>query len=65
MQLLAVGHAWTELPADMLPLARAVERAAYREEAERQGIVDWLAGLLATGVHAVDVPARKPVRHPA
>ena len=24
MQLLAVGHAWTELPADMLPLARAV-----------------------------------------
>ena len=31
----------------LLPLARAVERAAGREEAERQDIVDWLAGLLA------------------
>lgn len=65
----------------LLPLARAVERAAYREEAERQGIVDWLAGLLAglragvpgsgahpalgEGGHAGEVPLRKSARHPA
>ncbi len=33
----------------LLPLARAVERAALREEAGRQDIVDWLAGLLSAG----------------
>ena len=36
----------------LLPLARAVERAACREEAERQEIVDWLAGMLAPIAHA-------------
>ncbi len=36
----------------LAPLARLVERRASREEAERQGLVDWLAHALA--------PARTP-----
>jgi chemotaxis protein MotA len=34
----------------LAPLARAVERAAAREEAERQKIVDWLARQIAEAV---------------
>jgi chemotaxis protein MotA len=31
----------------LVPLARAVERSAMRDEGERQAIIDWLASLLA------------------
>ena len=41
----------------LLPLARAVERAAVREEAERQDLVDWLAGLLAPVAHVSQASA--------
>ena len=51
----------------LVPLARAVERAAMREESERQAIVDWLASLLipVAGVTTTLAPAdegrqRKP-----
>lgn len=37
------------------PLARAVERAAAKEESERQKIVDWLAKQVAAAM-----PARRP-----
>ncbi|MCB2072917.1 MAG: MotA/TolQ/ExbB proton channel family protein [Novosphingobium sp.] len=40
----------------LAPLARMVERAAAREEKERQKIVDWLARQVAQ-----DLPHRKPV----
>ncbi len=39
----------------LAPLARAIERAAAREEAERQTIVDWLADQVAPAI-----PRRKP-----
>ncbi|HEX8057429.1 MAG TPA: MotA/TolQ/ExbB proton channel family protein, partial [Novosphingobium sp.] len=37
------------------PLARAVERAAAKEETERQKIVTWLAGQVTAAM-----PARRP-----
>ena len=43
----------------LAPLARAVERAAATEEAERQKIVDWLAKQIAPAL-----PRRKPVPVP-
>ena len=39
----------------LAPLARAVERAAAKEESERQKIVDWLARQVTAAM-----PARKP-----
>lgn len=30
----------------LAPLSRAVDRAAMREEAERQKLIDWVAGQL-------------------
>ena len=43
----------------LAPLARLVERAAAREERERQKIVDWLAGHLAD---AMPETRRRPDR---
>ena len=42
----------------LVPLARAVERAAQREEGERQALVDWLASLLGgVGSHPAPLDA--------
>ena len=40
----------------LVPLARAVERTALREEAERQALVDWLAGLLGGVAGGAAIP---------
>ena len=44
----------------LAPLARAVERAAADEEAERQKIVDWLARQVATALPARAKPTLVP-----
>ena len=40
----------------LAPLARVIERAAAREEAERQSIVDWLAGQIAPAIPRRKLP---------
>lgn len=46
----------------LVPLARAVERAALREEGERQGVVDWLTERLSqAGVEAPKESRRESV----
>jgi chemotaxis protein MotA len=42
----------------LAPLARAVERAAQAEEAERQAVIDWLAAQVAQ-----DCPPRRAALH--
>ena len=44
----------------LAPLARAIDRVAGEEEADRQEIVDWLAAQVAD-----EMPGRRAAHHPA